>query len=440
MRRRGGCPRSFATLLVMGVLAVVVVGVAAVQRSAFSQSMAGREAMARVRSYWAARGGLEAAIARASYATEYPDLRDAYSLLDDVAAVAEGGLFDASYAVAVHEGGALLPGPADAHAKINLNRMTRDQLMLLPFMSEDVADSVLDWIDADDDTRELGAELGYYATLAYPYLPRNAPIRTMAELELVAGVMPEYVRDEDWNLNGLLDPNEDDGDDSWPPDDADGILDAGWSGLLTCVSVDGGLAASGEDRLDLTAAEVSDLVSRLGVSNSQAEAIADYLAANADAALADFIRSGLGQLAATGAAPGSPAPDVEDLDDEQLALLLDETLLGEDEFGTAGKLNVNTCRAEVLEYLPEIDPTLADAIIFERESRTNGFTTLVDLLEVPGMTRARLATLFPLLTVRSNVFVVASRGVDEATGLETEIIAVVDRSVLPAVLREIQVR
>ena len=37
---------------------------------------------------------------------------------------------------------------------------------------------------------------------------------------------PEFVRGEDWNLNGRLDPNEDDGDISYPPDNSDGKLDA----------------------------------------------------------------------------------------------------------------------------------------------------------------------------------------------------------------------
>src|SRR5207249_7652640 len=118
-----------------------------------------------------------------------------------------------------------------------------DFLALEPFMSEDVADSILDWIDADDDPRPLGAETPYYLSLPNSYIARNGPMKSIAELELVAGVDPRDVRGQDWNLNGLLDPDEDDGT---------GNFNRGWSAILTAASIDGGLAASGEARLDIS--------------------------------------------------------------------------------------------------------------------------------------------------------------------------------------------
>ena len=36
-------------------------------------------------------------------------------------------------------------------AKININRMTRDDLLTLEGMTEDVADAILDWVDVRDD-------------------------------------------------------------------------------------------------------------------------------------------------------------------------------------------------------------------------------------------------------------------------------------------------
>ena len=101
-----------------------------------------------------------------------------------------------------------------------------------------------------------------------------------------------------------------------------------------------------------------------------------------------------------------------------------------------GKLNINTCPAEVLQYLPGMDPGLADSIIFEREARTGGFTSIVDLLAVPAMSRNTLAGLASLIDVRSNVYTVTSRGRDAATGLEVEISATVDRSSLPVVIKD----
>ena len=37
--------------------------------------------------------------------------------------------------------------------------------MGLPGMTEDVADAILDWLDTDDEPRELGAEIEYYSGL-----------------------------------------------------------------------------------------------------------------------------------------------------------------------------------------------------------------------------------------------------------------------------------
>jgi hypothetical protein len=45
-----------------------------------------------------------------------------------------------------------------------------------------------------------------------------------------------------------------------------------------------------------------------------------------------------------------------------------------------------------------------------------------------------------MLTVRSNTFIVTSRGRDLRTGVEAEITATVDRSRIPAVLQEVIVR
>jgi general secretion pathway protein K len=51
-----------------------------------------------------------------------------------------------------------------------------------------VSDSILDWIDADDDTRPAGAESDYYQGLNPPYLAKNAPMDRREELLLVKGV------------------------------------------------------------------------------------------------------------------------------------------------------------------------------------------------------------------------------------------------------------
>src|SRR5262249_8409208 len=60
-----------------------------------------------------------------------------------------------------------LYGVTDETGRINLNalmkldssgKVAHDMLMLLPNMTEDVANAILDWIDSDDETRSNGAE------------------------------------------------------------------------------------------------------------------------------------------------------------------------------------------------------------------------------------------------------------------------------------------
>jgi len=91
-----------------------------------------------------------------------------------------------------------------------VEQVQRDLLMQVPGMTEEAADSVLDWIDDDDNQREFGAESDYYESLTPPYTARNGPIETLDELLKVNGVDPMMLFGEDANRNGLLDPNEDD--------------------------------------------------------------------------------------------------------------------------------------------------------------------------------------------------------------------------------------
>ncbi len=86
--------------------------------------------------------------------------------------------------------------------------LARDMLMSLPGMTVDVADSILDWLDKDDEPREFGAEVDYYATLQPPYKPSNGPIESIEQLLLVRGMTPQILYGYDENRNGLIDPSE----------------------------------------------------------------------------------------------------------------------------------------------------------------------------------------------------------------------------------------
>lgn len=66
--------------------------------------------------------------------------------------------------------------------------------------------------------------------------------------------------------------------------------------------------------------------------------------------------------------------------------------------GAGPTINVNTATAEQLEALPGIGPTLAAAIVQERE-RNGPFRSIDDLTRVPGIGDGRLSQLHDLVTV-----------------------------------------
>lgn len=159
-------------------------------------------------------------------------------------------------------------GLIDESAKLNLNMLTRinldeaqQQLLLLnlPEMTEEIADAMLDWLDQDDNMRQFGAESDYYLGMSPPYEAKNGPIDSLDELLKVAGVTPWLLFGEDANRNGLLDPNENDGDLHPPFDNQDGYLQHGWSAFLTVNSRETNRRLNGKKKININQAALSTL-------------------------------------------------------------------------------------------------------------------------------------------------------------------------------------
>ncbi len=192
-------------------------------------------------------------------------------------------------------------GVQDESARINLNVLTAwlesaaesaggaaaeeagnqvpNPLLNLPNMDYDIADAILDWLDADDDPRIEGAEWDYYATLDPPYQPRNGPIESLDELLLVRGVTPRLLYGEDVNFNGVLDPNEDDGEVSYPYDDANGELDRGWLAYLTLYSRESNKDSLGTARINLNQDDLEALYEELAADPDLGEEVARFVVA-----------------------------------------------------------------------------------------------------------------------------------------------------------------
>ncbi len=78
-------------------------------------------------------------------------------------------------------------GLVNEASKVNINYATEDDLMYLPYITDDLAESLIDWRDPDDNAMAFGAESDYYSSLPNAYVAKNAPFETVEELLLVKG-------------------------------------------------------------------------------------------------------------------------------------------------------------------------------------------------------------------------------------------------------------
>ncbi|MFM7051477.1 MAG: type II secretion system protein GspK [Planctomycetota bacterium] len=457
-RRRARPRRGAIIVIVVWAVAIAAVIVGAAQVLAFRQAAMGREAIAKVEARWAARAGIEETLAVLEYHTEEPDPTDARQMFKDLEKCADGELASGSWEIRHTEDGVEIPGPQDEHAKINVNGANRLVLLELANMSMDVADGIVDWRDNDSNPGLMGAERDFYENRDSGYVPRDAPFRSIAELELVAGAFPSSVRGEDANLNGRLDPNEDDGALSEPQDDSDGLLDAGWSAALTARSTTSLIGMSGEPKLNLKKASAEEMVERFGVNEQQAAALTQF-AKGPSAKLEMLLTQDLGSLSqggrggtpnqaggrqptgrqsgrSSGGAGQTQNSRVQSLDSQQLRKIFQEATLDDPGTVVPGKLNLNTAPPSVLRALLPDDPISADAIVSQRGASSSGLLAISDLLGSSRITPQALAAIAPYADTQSYVFTITSRGRSMTTGLEVEITAVVDRSTLPARILE----
>ncbi len=295
-------------------------------------------------------------------------------------------------------------GLVDEASKLNLNTATVEMLQLLPGMTPEFAAAIVDWRDADSEPGPGGAEDETYLRLSPAYRCKNAPFESVEELRLVYGADLSYLFGEDANLNGVLDPNENDGDAGPPYDNRDGYLDAG---LLEYVTV---YSAEPNTRSDGTA--------RLNVNAPDPQALASFLqqAFGTDRANAVLLRLG---LAGPGGGPGGGGPGGGPgggaAATNRFTSLLQFYLrsgLTPDEFAQVegdltvstntvlvGLVNVNTAPEAVLACLPGIGPENAAALVAYRESQSGRLTSLAWVAEV--LDEADAIQAGPYLTARS---------------------------------------
>jgi type II secretory pathway component PulK len=168
-------------------------------------------------------------------------------------------------------------GVTDEAGKLNLNtlvaldptgKVAHDMLILLPNMTEEIADAIIDWIDADENPRPNGAESDYYSGLSPSYQCKNGPLDSLEELLFVRGVTPQLLFGNDLNRNGTLDADEADGGTGH---------DRGWSAYLTVYSRERNVDADGNARIYLNDPDVQGLYNKL--NNALGADLANYVVA-----------------------------------------------------------------------------------------------------------------------------------------------------------------
>lgn len=422
--------RGSAIVVVVWAISICALIVSSLLVFSGRQGMIGIETVDQVRARWAARAGVESTIAIMAYHTVEPEPNNALAMILDMEGVAVGQTTHGSWSIGHNDlDGQSWGGPMDEHSKLNVNGDGRGYLaVIFSPLSWGISPAIEDWLDEDDDPRDLGVEKDYYLSLDARYEPRNDAIWHIAEMELIAGLDPEDIRGEDWNLNNRLDPEEDDGEGSLPNDEPDGILDGGWSAYLTASSVDGGATASGLPRIYFPLTSIEELVERLQINESQADALLE-LAKSDGFTLESLISTPLEGGGEEGG--GSEGGEIAPLQDWQIQAIFDETATSPSHQPNVGKLNINTVSRRLLMDMYEGREDMVESILSMRFNRAEGITGIMDLREMPEMTDDLLEELAMTFTTRSNIYTISSQGQSGSSGAECEIIATVDRSTVP---------
>src|SRR5665213_1394311 len=149
-------------------------------------------------------------------------------------------------------------GLVDEASKVNLNTANLNMLTNLPQMTENpnIAAAIYDWRTTNTTPSQNGAKSQTYSMMQPPYLCKMTNFESVDELRLVYGMNMDLLYGEDANLNGILDPNENDGDTLPPHDNQDGRLDPGLLEYVTVCTHEPTVTSNGTGRVLVNAAAV----------------------------------------------------------------------------------------------------------------------------------------------------------------------------------------
>lgn len=310
----------------------------------------------------------------------------------------------------------------DESSKLNVNTATASMLEFLPRMTPELAAAIVDWRDTDTTPSVGGAEDEVYQQLNPPYRCKSGPFESLDELRLVFGMTQEILWGEDTNANGLLDPNENDGDDSPPSDDKDGRLLPGLLEFLTIQSREPDTRTNGEPRINVNGTNQTELATLLqekfGVD--RANQVLQRVGTSQSPGRTNATNQPGGSRPNQGAnnqptqSPGSGTGTSGQVTATTFSSLLDfytRSGLTADEFGmvahdltvtnsaSQGLVNVNTASETVLACIPGIGLENAGALVAHRQSNPDKLTSVAWVADV--LDAAAAAEAGPYLTAYS---------------------------------------
>jgi type II secretory pathway component PulK len=380
-------------------------------------------------------------------------------------------------------------GFVDESGKININAMMKrdpsgddlyDMLVKLPNMTEEIADSIVDWLDADGTSRPSGAESDYYGGSTPSYRAKNGPIDSLEELLLVKGVTPEVLYGNDYNRNGIRDEGE-------PVGDAG--FDLGLSAYLTVYSREQNTDSLGQALTYINDSDLAALYEKMapGIGDDMAKFIVMYRQYGASSGKNQ--KKGGGDSGGGGKSKGRPkgkkgrtpttvqgnladfVPDFEakkaskkitsffDLVDAQVSIpgksnneptviytspLKDVGLRREimpklfengsifQESDIPARVNVNTAPREVVAALPDLTEADVEAILSQRprpssiDVTNEIYQTPAWLLTEANLSAATMRRVEKMITTRSQVYRVQVLGYSEGKGPAARVEAVID--------------
>ncbi|HXE55358.1 MAG TPA: hypothetical protein VN541_20205 [Tepidisphaeraceae bacterium] len=326
-------------------------------------------------------------------------------------------------------------GITDECSKLNLNftadgqsPASRDLTINLPGMTTQAADSIVDWIDTDENvTGGDGAESQFYMSLPEPYKCKNQPLETPEELLLVQGVDQTLLYGIDRNRNGVIEPAElTQG--AAPVTNSNGVsANRGIFPFITVFTAEPNVDLQGNQRVDVNPAtggqntgnsNASSGANKAGNSsgaspsgagnrspqkaNGNANAQGGGSNQNLVQVLSTVLSSSRAQQIASAAQSRGPFSNIFDfaqktnMQPQEIQLVADKITFTS-QASIPGLINVNTAPREVLLCLPGLQESDVDGLITARQSADTSSVAWV----AQAMTMSKAAQIGQYITSRS---------------------------------------